>query len=52
MPDEMVKLTIDDNEIEVEPDIYVLEAAERLGIWIPTLCSYRGLTPFGACRDG
>jgi heterodisulfide reductase subunit A len=50
MPDETVKLTIDGNEIEVEPDIYILEAAERLGIWIPTLCNYRGLTPYGACR--
>jgi len=50
MPDETVTITIDGNEIEVEPDIYVLEAAERLGIWIPTLCNYRGLTPYGACR--
>ncbi|HAK94375.1 MAG TPA: hypothetical protein DCM87_05080 [Planctomycetes bacterium] len=50
MADKNVKLTIDGKEIEVEPDIYILEAAERLGIWIPTLCNYRGLTPFGVCR--
>jgi len=50
MPDETVTLTIDGNTIEVEPEITVLEAAERLGIWIPTLCNYKGLTPYGACR--
>ena len=50
MPDETVTLTIDGNRVEVEPDIYVLEAAQRVGIWIPTLCNYRGLTPYGACR--
>ncbi len=47
---EMVSLTIDGKTIEVEPGTYVLEAAQRLGIWIPTLCNYPGLTPFGACR--
>jgi len=50
MPETTVTLTIDGNKIEVEPDIYVLEAAQRLGIWIPTLCNYRGLKPYGACR--
>ena len=50
MPQKMVRMTIDGHEIEVESNIYILEAAERLGIWIPTLCNYRGLTPFGVCR--
>jgi len=49
-PRQKVKLTIDGNPIEVEADIYILEAAERLGIWIPTLCNYRGLQPYGSCR--
>ena len=28
----------------------ILEAARSMGIAIPTLCSYRGLSPYGACR--
>lgn len=50
MADDRVNLTIDGQAIAVEPDVYILEAAQRLGIWIPTLCNYRGLTPFGVCR--
>ncbi len=50
MAEKLVNVTIDGKTIAVEPDIYVLEAAQRLGIWIPTLCNYPGLTPFGVCR--
>ncbi len=46
----MVKLTIDGMEVEVEPGSSVLQAAEKLGIKIPTLCHHRSLTPYGACR--
>jgi len=43
-------LVIDGHEIEADPSRTVLEVAEELGIEIPTLCYYKGLTPYGACR--
>ena len=46
----MVKLKINNQEIEVEEHTTVLEAARRLGIHIPTLCSHQALAPYGACR--
>ena len=46
----MITLTIDDKKVEVEEGSTVLEAAEKLGIKIPTLCHHRSLIPYGACR--
>ncbi len=46
----MINLTIDDKHIEVEQGTTVLEAAQKLGIPIPTLCHDDRLKPFGACR--
>ncbi len=46
----MIKLTIDGREVELESPLTVLEAAKRVGIIIPTLCYFEGLTPFGGCR--
>jgi heterodisulfide reductase subunit A len=50
MTNEMVRLTIDGTEVEVEAGSTVLQAADKLGIKIPTLCHHRSLTPYGACR--
>ncbi len=47
---QMVKLTIDETEVEVEKGTTILEAAQSAGIGIPTLCHDRRLIPFGACR--
>jgi len=46
----MISLTIDDKRIEVEEGSTVLDAAEKLGIHIPTLCHHKSLAPYGACR--
>ncbi|MFQ5791002.1 MAG: 2Fe-2S iron-sulfur cluster-binding protein, partial [Acidobacteriota bacterium] len=46
----MVSLTIDGKTVEVEQGSTVLEAAEKLGIQIPTLCHHKALLPYGACR--
>ncbi len=46
----MIKLTINEREIEVERPVPILEAAKEAGIKIPTLCSFEGLTPYGGCR--
>jgi len=46
----MAILTIDGVEVEVPEGSTVLQAAEKLGVKIPTLCHHRSLAPYGACR--
>jgi predicted molibdopterin-dependent oxidoreductase YjgC len=46
----MVTLTIDGVEISVERGTSILEAAQKAGIRIPTLCNDKRLIPYGACR--
>jgi predicted molibdopterin-dependent oxidoreductase YjgC len=46
----MINLTINRQSIDVPDGLTVLQAAERLGITIPTLCYHRDLSPFGGCR--
>jgi predicted molibdopterin-dependent oxidoreductase YjgC len=46
----MTRLTIDNVEVEVHEGTTVLEAAKKLGIYIPTLCYHEALTPYGGCR--
>ncbi len=45
----MVTLTINDQEVQVAEGSTVLEAAQILGIRIPTLCYHEALSPYGAC---
>jgi len=49
MADE-IKLTIDGIEVKVEKGVTVLEAAQKTGIYIPTLCYHPDLLPYGGCR--
>jgi len=47
----MVKeLIIDGHTVEADPSKTVLQVAGELGIHIPTLCHFKGLSPYGACR--
>ena len=46
----MVELTIDGIKTRVLEGTTVLEAAEEMGIVIPTLCYHPGLSAYGACR--
>ncbi len=46
----MITLTIDGQKIQVEEGTSLLEAAEGIGIKIPTLCYYKALSPYGSCR--
>ena len=46
----MPKLTINNQEITVDPGTTILSAAAQLGIEIPTLCFLEGKDPLGACR--
>lgn len=46
----MIKLTINDKPVEVAEGSTVLQAARKAGIYIPTLCHYEPLAPYGGCR--
>jgi coenzyme F420 hydrogenase subunit beta len=46
----MIELSINGIDIQVDRGTTLLEAAEFLGLPIPTLCHMEGLTPYGACR--
>ncbi len=46
----MVELKIDGITTQVPDGTTVLEAAESMGIAIPTLCHHQGLSEYGACR--
>lgn len=50
-PPDMVKLTIDGNEITVPKGTLVIRAAELMGIQIPRFCDHPLLDPVGACRQ-
>ena len=46
----MISLTINGQTLEVPENTTVLNAAEKAGIVIPTLCHHKDLTPYGGCR--
>ena len=45
-----MNLTINNQPIQVEDGTTVLEAAQVLGVKIPTLCHHKALSPYGGCR--
>ncbi|MHC4445624.1 MAG: FAD-dependent oxidoreductase [Planctomycetota bacterium] len=45
-----VVVTMDGRQAEVTRGTTILDAARQMGIAIPTLCYYRGISPYGACR--
>ena len=46
----MPTLTIDGRKVDVREGAYILEAAQKAGVHIPTLCAFDGLEPWGGCR--
>ncbi|MBU1297822.1 MAG: (2Fe-2S)-binding protein, partial [Bacteroidetes bacterium] len=46
----MVNVKIDGKEVEVPQDTSILKAAEKAGIWIPTMCYNDLIEPYGVCR--
>ena len=46
----MVNLTIDGREASVPKGSTILEAAQSVGVRIPTLCWLKKLSPIGSCR--
>ena len=47
---EKINLTINGQEIKATKGMTVLEAAQSAGIYIPTLCYFHDLEPYGGCR--
>ena len=45
-----VLVTVDGRTANVPRGTTILNAARQMGVSIPTLCNYRGLSPYGACR--
>jgi len=45
-----VNVIINDRKIKAKEGQTILEAAESVGIEIPTLCHHEKLAPYGACR--
>jgi heterodisulfide reductase subunit A len=46
----MAAVTVDGRTSQVPIGTTILDAARQMGVAIPTLCHYRGMTPAGACR--
>lgn len=47
----LITITIDGQEISVEPGTLVIRAAEQLGITIPRFCEHPLLDPIACCRQ-
>ncbi len=45
----MISLIIDNKPVEVESGTTILEAADKAGIDIPTLCRHEDIAPLGTC---
>jgi bidirectional [NiFe] hydrogenase diaphorase subunit len=43
-------IQIDGKEVKAAEGMTILEAAQSVGIFIPTLCHHQKLEPYGACR--
>lgn len=46
----MPVVTIDECKVEVEKDATILDAAQKAGIWIPTLCYHPAVLKEASCR--
>jgi len=45
-----ITLIIDGKEVQSQPGKTIIQAAMESGLYIPYLCYYPGMKPFGACR--
>ena len=45
-----ITLTIDGAQVTTKPGTMIIQAAMDAGLYIPYLCYYPGMKPFGACR--
>jgi [NiFe] hydrogenase diaphorase moiety small subunit len=47
---DQITLTVDGKEIKAEPGQTILQAAGANGVYIPRLCAFKDLSPYGSCR--
>jgi len=47
---QQVKVTVDGEDVYVDEGSMVLDATNKAGAYVPTLCNSDALEPFGACR--
>ena len=47
---DVITFHIDGKKISAKPEQTILQAAALSGVYIPHLCAYKGLIPWGACR--
>lgn len=47
---DQITLTVDGKEIKADPGQTILEAAGKSGVYIPRLCAFKDLSPYGSCR--
>ncbi len=47
---DQITLTVDGKEIKADPGQTILEAAGKNGVYIPRLCAFKDLSPYGSCR--
>ena len=45
-----ITITIDGKRLHVRRGLSILKAAEQHGVYIPTLCAHKELSPHGGCR--
>jgi formate dehydrogenase alpha subunit len=46
----LARLEVDHHAVSVPEGTTVLQAAEAAGVYVPSLCSHREMSPFGGCR--
>jgi [NiFe] hydrogenase diaphorase moiety small subunit len=45
-----ITFMIDGKSVQASPGQTILKAADAAGVYIPRLCAYKDLTPYGSCR--
>ena len=50
MSEQTMTITIDGVEVEARPGQTIMQAADAAKVYIPRLCAFRDLSPYGACR--
>ena len=46
----MIEIEVNNRKIQAEPGETILSSLKRVGIKVPTLCYFEGLSPVGRCR--
>ncbi len=50
MNEKTVTFIVDGKEIKARPEQTIMKACDEAGVYIPRLCAFKDLSPFGSCR--